>query len=324
MDLSDELEKMAANAAHNRAGEQQASSQATVVRWQKLFRYSHSKAWEMIEQHRSNYCRESVSYEHWELVREEKEVQGYDREAYEHGLEIGWRKVKSSAATIDGNCVKQAARRQRYIVRLEKDLTPDLIRKISGWKGPLEVIDGRGQNGDERFCIVSSRIRQALLQQLPSEPTIVRIDEEEKYLSSESRYPTLGLDTTLPQFRPNNCEGPFLPAQDEYPVWCFFYGTLADSTVLTRHLSLTEDPKLYPASITGGLIGTRGGKYCALLDGRENGKVRGCAFQVMTKEHEDALRLYETGNYEVVRCAIEFDKRMVQGCTFRFVGEVDR
>jgi hypothetical protein len=41
-------------------------------------------------------------------------------------------------------------------------------------------------------------------------------------------------------------------------------------------------------------------------------------------EHEDALRLYETGDYEVVRCAMEFDERMVQGCTFRFVGEVDR
>jgi Gamma-glutamyl cyclotransferase, AIG2-like len=134
----------------------------------------------------------------------------------------------------------------------------------------------------------------------------------------------LGIDTTLPHHRPDSCDGPFLPAQDEYPLWYFFYGTLADSTVLTCHLSLIEEPKLHPASITGGVLGIWRGKYRALVDGPENAKVQGSAFRVVTKEHKVALRHYETDNYAVVRCVIEFEGRTVQGCTLRFVGEIDR
>ena len=83
---------------------------------------------------------------------------------------------------------------------------------------------------------------------------------------------------------------------------------------MTRHLSLNEEPKLYSATVTGAVLGTWKGKYLVLLDGPENGKIQGCAFQVLTKEHEDALRVYETVKYEVVRCAIEFDQRIDQGC----------
>ncbi|KAE9377229.1 hypothetical protein N431DRAFT_542612 [Stipitochalara longipes BDJ] len=311
MDLFDELEKMVVNVTHDHADEPQASPENTAVRWKKLFGYSHSKSLELIERHRGNYCRESVSNEHWEIMRGEKETQGYDREAYEHELEIGGRRLKSSSAMVMKG-VERDVRRQRYIVKLEQDLTVEFIQEVSRSEERLEVIDGRGQDGAERFCVVSSRTKQALLQRLSFEPTFIRIDEAEKRLSRVSKYPTLGIDTTLPQFRPNNCEGPFLPAQDEYPVWYFFYGTLADSTVLTQQLSLTEEPELYPAT------------YHALLNGPDNGKVQGCAFQVLTKELEDALRIYETRNYEVVRCVIEFDQKIVQGCTFRFVGHVDR
>lgn len=154
-------------------------------------------------------------------------------------------------------------------------------------------------------------------------PTFVRVTKPaEKNLSSESRYPTLGVDTTLPQFRPDD-NGPFLPVQDDFPAWYFFYGTLADTSVLTRHLSLTEEPQLYPATVTGGVLETWGGKYRALVDGPETARVQESAYHVMTKGHEDALRAYETDNYEVVRCSIEMEGMVVQGCTFRFVGEID-
>jgi hypothetical protein len=44
----------------------------------------------------------------------------------------------------------------------------------------------------------------------------------------------------------------------------------------------------------------------------------------MSKEYEDALRGYETDNYEVVRCTISIEGgKMVKGCTFRFVGTID-
>jgi hypothetical protein len=59
-------------------------------------------------------------------------------------------------------------------------------------------------------------------------------------------------------------------------TWCgnFFYGTVADLKVLTRHLSVIEEPVLHPA------IETWGGKYLALVDGPKNAKFRGSVVQV--------------------------------------------
>ena len=67
-----------------------------------------------------------------------------------------------------------------------------------------------------------------------------------------------------------------------------------------------------------------GGKYNALIDDPcGNGRVLGSAYKVMSKEHEDFLRLYETDAYEVVRCDISIDTAIVPGCTFRYIGELD-
>jgi hypothetical protein len=60
-----------------------------------------------------------------------------------------------------------------------------------------------------------------------------------------------------------------------------------------------------------------------LVDGPQNARVDGSAYRVMTRGHENALRAYEIGNYEVVRCGIEIEGRLVIGCTFRFVGKID-
>jgi hypothetical protein len=64
-------------------------------------------------------------------------------------------------------------------------------------------------------------------------------------------------------------------------------------------------------------------KYQALADGPPNACVEGSAYEVTSKEHEDALRPYETYNYEVVRCTISMAGRQVQGCTFRSAGALD-
>jgi hypothetical protein len=325
MDLFDELEKMALNAASDLSDGLKALSKDTIFRWEKLFGYSHADAVGMIERHRGNLSRKRVSDEHWEIVREEREAQGYDREAYEHDLEIGGRSLKSTQAKVEGSR-GDVRQREKYIVKLEEDLTVEVIQKVSRLKQALEIVKGSGEDGDARFCVVDWGTRQALLDHFSEtrfRPTVVRITRPaEKAFSSDSRYPTLGLDTTLPQHRCSERGGPFRPAQDEYPVWYFFYGTLTDSTVLTRHLLLNEEPVLYHATVTGGLLENWGGKYRALVDGPENATVQGLAYQVMTREHEDALRTYETDKYEVVRCGIEIEGRWVQGCTFRFVEKI--
>ena len=51
----------------------------------------------------------------------------------------------------------------------------------------------------------------------------------------------------------------------------------------------------------------------------------GWAYKVLSQEQEDALRMYETAKYEVVRVAIAIIggscTERVQGCTFRFAGD---
>jgi hypothetical protein len=104
----------------------------------------------------------------------------------------------------------------------------------------------------------------------------------------------------------------------------FFYGTLADSDILSRHLGLSEEetPVLRSAKVGGGRLECWAGKYKALVDAPSGKAVSGFAYEVTSEKREDALRAYETDNYEVVRCHISVDSRMVKGCTFRFVESV--
>lgn len=213
-------------------------------------------------------------------------------------------------------------------MKLDGDLTPSTIWEATQLKAiPMApIVEGSGEDGDARFCVVDSGVKDALLERFDGKrikPTFVRDGTAAKNLSGVSVYPTLGIDTTLPQYRPSRRDGLCVPGQDDYPVCYFFYGTLADSAVLTRHLSLIVEPQFFQATVRGGVLKTWGGKYQALVDGPESERVRGSAYMVTSKEHEHALRLYETDKYEVVRCTIQFEGSAIQGCTFRFVGEVD-
>jgi hypothetical protein len=142
-----------------------------------------------------------------------------------------------------------------------------------------------------------------------------------KGLSDMSAHPTLGICATLPQHRATRINEPFLPTQDQYPVWNFFYGSLSDRDVLARVLGLEGTPVLKRASITGGVVRMWGEKYKALVDGPAEARVDGWAYRVVEREHEEALRCYETERYEVVRCCIAmgFSREVIEGLTFRFV-----
>jgi hypothetical protein len=238
------------------------------------------------------------------MVREDRESQGYDREAYEHELTRGRQKV-----TAGQNRGAKSVDNGRYLVNVEGPVTPQLIQELSGSSDHVDVMRGTGDDGEAKFCVVNATIKDSLIEKLSTttfKPTIVRLAEPApKNLSSTSRYPTLGIDTALPQHRPSNHQAEFLPAQDQYPVWYFFYGTLADPSVLTRHLGLTSEPMLWPATIQRRVLKSWAGKYRALVDGPETSVVEGSAYEVQSKEHEDALRSYETSKYEVVRCMIE-------------------
>ncbi|CAG8982675.1 hypothetical protein HYALB_00000953 [Hymenoscyphus albidus] len=223
-----------------------------------------------------------------------------------------------------------------YALKLERPFaTPQEVQKAARLSKLPQIYHGAGEEGDATFCKIDGQTKQCLENWLSKEkstfrPLFVPEGKAYKELSDDSLYPTLGKDATLPQYRPQDphlldkCPS-YLPSQHTFPVWYFFYGTLASVPKLRSLLGLSENetPVLHPGTVTGGRMKTWGkGKYNALVNGRETDCVQGSAFQVLSEEHEDSLRKYETSAYEVVRCLIEMEGS-VEGCTFRFVGETD-
>lgn len=159
------------------------------------------------------------------------------------------------------------------------------------------------------------------------QPTFVRVSIASKDLSPTTSYPTLGIDTTLPQYRPNTTDVDLTavsPQQNEFPVWYFFYGTLADRQVLSRVIGVDGLAVIYKsAQVSGGRLSNWGGKYLGLVDADASALVHGWAYQVRSRDEEEALRIYESDKYMVVRCRITMNNgyTTVKGLTFRLVSD---
>ena len=344
MDLFAELEGMAVNAVDDDSVGFE-PSEDEIQRWQTLFAYSHSEAVEQIKNQKGDYSRRRVSDDHWDLVRLEKEAQGVSRDAYEHWMKMGGQSAYSHGETKYVDTPASQANSSSYLILLEGILnTPKSIQDAANLSELPHTVQADSETRDAVFCEIDGTIKQSIENWLSQQkstfkPTFIRISKAKKDLDSNSIYPTLGLESTLPQHRCSSDPG-FKATlaqspdpsnhtvcsvlQDEYPAWYFFYGSLADPDVLTRLLSLSEagPPSLVPASISRGLVKSWAGKYKALVDGASTDDVHGSAYEVMSIEQEDILLTYETENYEVVRCCITMARETVQGLTFRFVGSL--
>ena len=237
----------------------------------------------------------------------------------------------------------QAPANREYLVKLEGPInSANALRDIARLPTIPKIIQTQSEDDESpaQFCRINGTAKnnivewllQNIVQTSSFRPTFIPINRAPKDFDPGSAAPTLGLDTTMPQNRPHYTRDttPWRPLQEEYPVWYFFYGTLASSETLKRLFSeLDEDEEyvLHPARVRGGrLTTTRDNAYKALVD--DDGlypaePIPGHAFLVKTEGHEDALRYYETNLYEVVRCRIEFEEEsrgVVEGCTFRFRG----
>ena len=317
MDLFEELENMAANVAEDLESQ---PDEEEIARWQQLFSYTYSEAHEQIMDQRNDYSRSQVSDDLWNLAKPRMEAQGYSREAYEHELKTDGR-LTTSISTSQASAT--------YLVLLQGVLdTPEKVQAAAKLPEPPRTVQASSETKIEAsvFCRINGNTKQALeswlsRQRSTFKPTFIRLSKAKKDLAATSIHPTLGIESTLPQHRPS-----FLqtfspkPLQDQFPVWYFFYGTLADSSVLTRILSLseTEHPLLVPATISRGIVRKWQHKYNALVNGASTDHVHGSAYRVTTKEREEALLLYETEKYEVVRCSLMMESGIVEGLTFRF------
>jgi len=340
MDLCAELESMALNAADD-YDEEVNPSEEEITRWQILFGYSYSQAVEHIRAQKRDFTSCKVSSDHWSLFRSPLEAEGHSRESYEHQIQMcGQRTPSNSVSKPTNNSLSSVE--SSYLFLLKGILsTPQSVQDAASLSEPPRTVDGASETGEAVFCRIDGRTKQRietwLSRQKPSfRPTFVRLSSKaKKDLAPDSIHPTLGLESTLPQHRssmaltlPHHRGSPnhvtISPLQDEYPVWYFFYGTLADPVFLSDLLSLPdpESPVLVPASTFGGLIKTWENKYKALVDGIATDYVHGSAYEVTSREREEALLLYETENYEVVRCCITMASQTVEGLTFRFAGSL--
>ena len=320
MDLLDELEIMARSATLSSS--ETPPFHDTIQRWCRLFDYTEHEARQKIEQHRADLFRETVSDAHWEMVRLQQNH--HDKESYEHSLSL----ARGHAITKPSPKSSELGSSSTYLYKLQEPFASidELASAVNVERSRLQMMSAtyEADGKSVTFCKIDGQAKKAIESYLREhqagcQATFVRYSKANKALSATSHYPTLGIDTTLPQYRPSAMQSrPFQPSQNEYPVWYFFYGTLGNKETLARLLGL-EYPEFHAAKITGGALGFWATKYYALKDD-VNGMVHGKAFLVQDKDQEDVLCLYETDEYEVVRCHIEMeDGETVEGLTFRFV-----
>ncbi|KAF2664425.1 hypothetical protein BT63DRAFT_459913 [Microthyrium microscopicum] len=291
-------------------------------RWQRLFNLSADEAKERIREQRTSIGRPIVSDDYWEEVQENHP--GHTKESYQYSLYL------STIRRAPQKSKPAPTKSSEYLLRLDGPLkTAADVKAIIGVELPL-VHGSDDSDQDVDFVIVNGSTKAVIQEHFESSisaaifhPTFLKIAMAKKDLQSNSLYPTLGIDSTLPQFRmQNGAKGS--PGHTEYPVCYFFYGTLAEPDRLARLLNLDAEPKLKACYIQRGIVKTWCGRYKALVNSNDpSAAVEGFAHWITSAEQEQALQYYESDMYEVVRCQIEFDDSDTPqpGLTFRFVDE---
>ena len=227
MDAFQELVRMATIATTSNFAEaaQNGPSNETIQRWQRLFSYSYSEAVERINQHRSDLSRRQSTGEHWNMVRTHFERHGFDKEAFEYSLSTR-RGPKNSHS---GHPERDAT---TFLLKLDGPLAGVMtVEEIIGLTSPPDVRLGQGEDGEARFCRINHVGKTAIehwtcMQHPTYRPTFIPVSIARKNLCVVSPNPVLGglVDATLPQYRLNTSDQEWLPRQDQYPVWMFFYG----------------------------------------------------------------------------------------------------
>lgn len=161
--LQQELEALAGNAfvADLDNGTTREPMKDTVARWRKLFKLSEDEAIDRIQEHRNNLTRARVSDSHWEMIRSEKEDEGYDREAYEYELEL----QKKKAAMPDLLPAVEDST-LTYLIELTGPLDgPAKVQQAAGLNKAPELVGGRSLDDGRPvwLCCIDGAAKNALL-----------------------------------------------------------------------------------------------------------------------------------------------------------------
>ena len=314
-------------------------SSSEAERWRLLFNLrTFSDAESAIESHRTDLTRTRVGDELWqtlqhtlEPVERDGKMVYWDKEAYEFYLGMQRSGVSQTANEDRGEGRNSSG---TWLITLTWPLDDVAVveRLLERKVKVRNATSVEREQREDMFVEVDGGERRLLQQWARTEGrgkelVCVKINKAKKELSSVSRAPFLGIDASLPQWRLNEREA-LWPKQDDYPVFYFFYGTLMEEEVLKKHLALQHVDTLRYASyarVRRGKLNSWAGKYKALVDGEPQDMVEGTAFLMQDEEQEDAVRVFETEAYEVVRCEIEMQCGVkVAGLTFRFAGDASQ
>lgn len=316
MNLLDICESLAAHATEygDAAQSEDRISDSDIDHWQRLFKITRPEAIHKIQNWRADLGRTPLSQAAWDAIKGSDFARGFTKESYEYSLT---RKSGHENTSVSGTYSTQM-----HLLRIREPLLSlDMVQSCLGTE-EFEVLPGFDDDHEPvQFCYMTTQQKNVLQNRLTIPLTIIPVKIAAKTLSKYSRYPTLGVDPTLPQHRARAHTERFEPTQDEFPVRYFFYGTLADRAVLARILCISNEDSIQfePAVVSGAVMSSWGNKYRGLIDGDQSAQVHGKAYMVKSREEEEALRIYETNNYEVVRCnmVLQLDRKAYVGLTFR-------
>lgn len=204
LDPLDELNRLASNASTSDAlAASRRPSPEEIKRWQQLFNYSATEALALITQQRLDITRPRIPTSHWELVREEREALGYDREAYEHELQL-CSLLENQSTTIQGmgTDLKQKEGEVLVLFRLG-GLLNNLkdVQNVVGEEEPVQEVtattDPYGWNRVQ-FCAVSGRAKKKIDAYLSTRHVIKKRESGQNAPQVEHSH----RDSTLPQFMP--------------------------------------------------------------------------------------------------------------------------
>ncbi|KAJ4365856.1 hypothetical protein N0V83_008478 [Neocucurbitaria cava] len=158
----EEVERMATAAS---ADDAQLASQyptpETVERWTHLFGYSYMEAVKLISDQRGDVTRERITDDHWALIKDEKEALGYDREAYEHSLQLS-QVFKGQSASIPAGGGSDDDD-MMFLFRLGGLLkTPEKVKEVAGLEELPVVREGTNEMGVVKFCVVDKDTQKKL------------------------------------------------------------------------------------------------------------------------------------------------------------------
>lgn len=165
--LQNELEALAGNAYNPNLPEDDTPPEplsTTIARWNNLFDIPGDDAIDRIMEHRNNLTRTRISDDHWEAVRAAKELEGYDREAYEYELDLQKRKANiGNIVPVDD----EAESLVTYLIELSGPLESlEVMQRAARLDEAPSTVNGwsvEERRGVE-MCIVGNKEKRAILQ----------------------------------------------------------------------------------------------------------------------------------------------------------------